>query len=419
MNTVGNEDLSMALEYYVCGGGKRLRCGCTTGTCAALAAAGAASVLLRGTMPETLSLLTPAGIPVETEPVSWDMTGGAARCAVRKDAGDDPDVTDGCLVVAEVRKLPPSPDGDGTIRIDGGQGVGRVTKPGLDQSVGAAAINSVPRRMIAEAVEAVRSAAGYAGGLSVVISVPDGERLAERTFNPALGIEGGISILGTTGIVEPMSDRAVVETIAVQLRQAAVSGEGRLLLTPGNFGMEFLRKNGVADLGIPCVRCSNFIGDALDLAAEAGFRSILLAGHIGKLVKLAGNIFNTHSQWADCRAELFCAHAAARGADTALCRALLDAATTEASLAILDRAGQPHSQKPGQGQIQAHTQGHGLRTAVLSSLLKAVQRNLDRRTGKAVRAGAVVFSHTFGFLGATDTAADLLSIWGCDLDRLV
>ncbi|MBQ9347124.1 MAG: cobalamin biosynthesis protein CbiD [Oscillibacter sp.] len=389
----------MALEYYVRSGGKRLRCGYTTGTCAALAAAGAASLLLRGVIPDTLSLRTPAGITVEVEPVKWEAIDGAARCAVRKDAGDDPDVTDGCLVIAEVRKFPSDAAVSGTIRIDGGQGVGRVTKPGLDQSVGAAAINSTPRRMIAEAVESVRAAAGYEGGLSVVISVLGGERIAERTFNPALGVAGGISILGTTGIVEPMSDRAVVDTLAVQLRQAALSGETRLILTPGNYGMDFLRRTGLSALGIPCIRCSNFIGDALDLAAEAGFQSILLVGHLGKLVKLAGNIFNTHSQWADCRMELLCAHAAVCGADAALCRALLDAAATDACIALLDHA--------------------GLRDAVLSSLLTAVQRNLDRRTGAAVQAGALVFSNLYGFLGATETAKTLLSNWGGNLGNLV
>ena len=199
----------MAFEYYIRSGQKKLRCGYTTGTCAALAAAGAARLLLTGAPPETLRLVTPKGVAVEVEPAEWVLENGAARCAVYKDGGDDADVTTGHLVVATVTKTASG------IAIDGGKGVGRVTKPGLDQPVGAAAINRVPRQMIAGAVQAVCEDTGYEGGLSVVISVPSGEELARRTFNPSLGIEGGISILGTSGIVEPMSAQAIVDTIAV------------------------------------------------------------------------------------------------------------------------------------------------------------------------------------------------------------
>ena len=195
--------------------------------------------------------------------------------------------------------------------------------------------------MIAAAVEEVCAAAGYAGGLSVIISVPDGASLAARTFNPRLGIVGGISILGTSGIVEPMSEQALVDTIAVEIHQARISGAERLILTPGNYGLDFLKSNGINTSGmnsgeIPVVRISNYIGDALDCAALEGFSAVLLVGHIGKLVKLAGGIMNTHSRVADCRRELFCAHAALQGADAALCRELMEAATTDACLALLE-----------------------------------------------------------------------------------
>lgn len=376
----------MALDCYIRSGQKRLRCGYTTGTCAALAAAGAARLLLTGSPPETLELMTPKGILVTAEAAEWAAEDGAARCAVVKDGGDDADITTGHLVAATVTRTASG------VSIDGGRGVGRVTKPGLDQPVGAAAINRVPRRMIAAAVQAVCEEAGYEGGLSVVLSVPDGEELARRTFNPALGIEGGISILGTSGIVEPMSVQAIVDTIALEIHQAAASGAKRLLLTPGNYGLDFLKGAAPLPGDIPCVKFSNFVGEALDIAVSEGFESALLVGHIGKLVKLAGGVMNTHSKWADCRVELFCAHAAVCGGPADLCRALMDAATTDACVALLD--------------------GAGLRERVLESLLEAVQRHLDRRTGEHMQAGAVVFSNEYGFLGQTETAKKMMEQWG-------
>ena len=186
----------MAFEHYIYSAGKRLRCGYTTGTCAALASAGAAALLLSGEAPRTLSLTTPKGFAVELAPAWCRMEGAAALCAVRKDAGDDPDVTDGLLIAARAERA----GGEG-IQIDGGPGVGRVTRPGLEQPVGAAAINRVPREMIAEAVQTVCRTLGYPGGLKITILVPDGAELARKTFNPNLCIVGGISILGTTGVV--------------------------------------------------------------------------------------------------------------------------------------------------------------------------------------------------------------------------
>ena len=375
----------MAFEHYIRSGQKKLRCGYTTGTCAALAAAGAARLLLTGTAPESVRLLTPRGLVVEVALKECRLVGGAARAAVVKDGGDDIDVTSGHLIAAQVEKIASG------IEIEGGEGVGRVTKPGLEQPVGAAAINRVPRQMIAAALEEACAESGYAGGLRAVISVPDGAAIATKTFNPMLGIEGGISILGTSGIVEPMSERAIVDTIALEIRQAAAGGARRLLLTPGNYGMDFLRRSGVDTQGIPCVKYSNFIGDAIDIAVTEGFESALVVGHIGKLVKLAGGIMNTHSRVADCRSELFCAHAALCGADRALCRALMDAVTTDECIALLD--------------------GARLREAVLESLLAAVQQHLDRRAAGAIRLGAVTFSNEYGLLGSTEGAKELLQQW--------
>ncbi len=375
----------MSFEHYLRSGTKLLRCGYTTGSCAALAAAGAAQLLLTGAAPEILSLLTPKGLKIELAPEFCRAEGEAALCAIRKDAGDDPDVTDGLEIWAYAEKR------ESGIEIDGGKGVGRVTKPGLDQPVGSAAINRVPRRMIREAAEAVCTACGYGGGLRLVISVPGGEELAKRTFNPQLGIEGGISILGTSGIVEPMSEKAITDTIALEIRQAAAGEEKRLIVTPGNYGMGYLTQEHPELDGVPRVRCSNYIGEALDTAVFEGFREVLLVGHVGKLVKLAGGIMNTHSRAADCRRELFCAHAALCGADTSVCRTLMEQATCDSCLTVLEK--------------------EGLMRPVLKSLLEAIQMNLSRRCGETTEIGALLFSNVFGMLGLTETGETLLNRW--------
>ena len=377
----------MAFEHYIQSGGKRLRCGYTTGTCAALAAKGAAELLLTGRAPETVSLRTPKGWVVEVPLEGPRLENGTASAWVVKDGGDDVDATHGLAIAAAVTRQPGR-----SLTLQGGEGVGRVTKPGLDQPVGAWAINSTPRRMILEAVDAVRRALDAPGGLCVAISVPGGREAAKKTFNPHLGIEGGISILGTSGIVEPMSVQALVDAMALELRQAAVSGERRLILTPGNYGAEFLRSGALEiPAGIPVIKCANFVGEALDSAGLEGFREILLVGHIGKFVKLAAGIFNTHSRQADGRGEIFCAHAALWGADRETARALMDSPTAGRCLEIL--------------------QERQLLKPVMGSILDAVQVRLDRRTGESAQAGAALFHNQYGLLGMTRRAEEILSAW--------
>ena len=376
-------------EHYVRSGQKLLRCGYTTGTCAALGAAGAARLLLTGKAPETVALRTPKGIVVEVAPLFCRTTDTGAECAIEKDGGDDVDVTTGLPVIASVKLLP---DADG-IRISGGKGVGRVTKPGLDQPVGEAAINHVPRQMIAEALQREAETACYTGGFAVTISIEGGEEVAKRTFNPHIGVEGGLSVLGTSGIVEPMSQQAILDTIQLEMNQAVLrAGDPkRLILAPGNYGLDYLHETYPGFAAVPVVKTSNFIGDTLDMAAAGGFEQVLLVGHVGKLVKVAGGIMNTHSHTADCRTELFCTHAALCGASREVCTALMQAATTDACLEILDAA--------------------DLRAPVLESLLGAIQLHLDRRAGGAFRVGAVLFSNQHGPLGATETAKELLTLW--------
>ena len=376
-------------EHYVRSGQKLLRCGYTTGTCAALGAAGAARLLLTGREPETVALRTPKGIVVEVAPLWCRRTDTGAACAIRKDGGDDVDVTTGLPVIASVVLEPDAPG----VRIFGGEGVGRVTKPGLDQPVGEAAINHVPRAMIKEALEKEAESAGYAGGFDVTISIEGGAETAKRTFNPHMGVEGGLSVLGTSGIVEPMSQQAILDTIQLEMGQAALRAgtPRRLILAPGNYGLDYLHENLPTLKCIPVVKTSNFIGDALDMAAASKFEQVVLVGHIGKLVKLAGGVMNTHSRTADCRTELLCAHAALCGASRDVCAALMNAATTDACMEILDKA--------------------EMREPVLSSLLDAIQLHLDRRAAGAFRVGAVLFSNQYGPLGQTKTAKELLDEW--------
>lgn len=373
-------------ELFVFHGGKRLRCGRTTGTCAALAAQGAARLLLTGQAPASAVLTTPKGTRIGAALENCRLEDSSACCSVRKDGGDDIDATHGLLVIAQVERR----DAPG-VSIEGGAGVGRITKPGLDQPIGAAAINRVPRKMIEEEVLSVGDELGYEGGFRVTIHVPGGEEAAKKTFNPQMGIEGGISILGTSGIVEPMSAQALIDTIALEIRQRAAQGCKKMILTPGNYGLDFLHAQGMDRWGVPVVKCSNFIGDALDACAAEQFQGVLLVGHMGKLVKLAGGVMNTHSRYAGCRTELFCAHAALCGAGLDVCRALMDCPTSDACIAVLDKA--------------------GLRETVLDSLLSAVQDHLDRRISGAFPVGAVAFSNQYGLLGQTRRAGELIDLW--------
>jgi cobalt-precorrin-5B (C1)-methyltransferase len=375
----------MSFEHYLQRGTQKLRMGFTTGSCAALAAKAAAQMLFTGERVEAVRIMTPKGLPVEAQVLDIELVADYVRCAVQKDAGDDPDVTDGVLVYAELRKT----DRPG-VHIDGGNGVGRVSRPGLDQPIGAAAINRVPRQMISKEVQAICERHDYKGGLEVTISIPQGARLARRTFNARLGIEGGISVLGTSGIVEPRSAQALLDCIGVELRVLAAEGYRGVMFTPGNYGRAFIAAHpSLAQATVPTVNCSNFIGDSLDLAVACGFKQILLVGHIGKFVKLAGGIMNTHSSVADCRMELLAVHAALAGAERNTVAELMDAISTDGSIEILDE--------------------HGLRKTVFHSLLQRIQAHLENRVGDAIEIGALLFSNLHGFLGQTETAADLIA----------
>ncbi len=367
------------MEQFVIKDGKQLRMGYTTGSCAAAAAKAAGWMLLTGREKKTIDLHTPKGIDLTLAVEEITRGDDFVSCAIAKDAGDDPDVTAGALIFAEVR-LTEAPGVD----IDGGFGVGRVTKPGLDQTVGNAAINSVPRQMIRENLEEVAKTMDYSGGFRVVISVPLGQELAKKTFNPRLGIVGGISILGTTGIVEPMSEQALVDTIRVELRQKRTQGD-YVLLTPGNYGSDFIRDT----LGIDpknAVQVSNFIGVSLDLCRELGFRGAVLIGHIGKLVKLGGGMMNTHSKYGDCRTEILAAMAGAEGVDKEIIRAMLDCVSCDDCLRLLGDN----------------------RERVLSRLMNRIQFHLQYRA-QDMEIACAMFSKEYGLLGKTENTGEMIS----------
>ena len=375
-------------DYYVVRNQKKLRFGYTTGSCAAGAARGAAELLLGEDEIEEAELMTPKGILLHLELLDMKRDENAASCAVRKDAGDDPDTTNGILVYAKIEKFQIRSDMEDRIVIDGGTGVGRVTKPGLSQKIGEAAINPVPRAMILQAVEEIADRYHYEGGLKVTISVPEGEKIARKTFNPRLGIVGGISILGTSGIVEPMSEKALIDSIRVEMSQHAAMGEQYMLVTPGNYGADYLREH----MALPFeknIKCSNYVGETIDMAVDMGVKGILFISHIGKFVKVAAGIMNTHSHSADARMEVLCANAIRAGGDLACARSILQCNTTDEALRVLD-------------------ENHILRET-MKEITDRIQFYLDHRSYQQILLGAVIFSNEYGYLGQTEHAAELIN----------
>lgn len=476
-------------DQFVMKKNKKLRCGYTTGSCAAAAAKAAVQMLLSGQICHRADLLTPKGIRLHLPVEEQELAEGFASCAVRKYAGDDPDATDGILVYARAERLPedgafrepigcePAEDeptvekrtrpesfmtvkkNSGTtqrnarmnqerksqsrILIDGGVGVGRVTKPGLEQAVGEAAINRVPRAMIAQEVEAVCEMFEYQGALKITISVPEGVEIAKRTFNPHLGIEGGISILGTSGIVVPMSEEALIASIRVEMKQKVANGEQYILITPGNYGADFIRRGGtsidspISDgqdvetqektvkmkaeqrettqaglagqnatsqgnllakenareefFGLSAddsMKCSNYVGETLDIAEELGVKGILFVAHIGKFIKVSGGVMNTHSAHADCRAELFAAQAMRAGTPPEVVRRLLDTNTTEEAVGILLET--------------------GWLAQTMAEVASRVKFHLQKHCRGVFETEVILFSNQYGYLGETDGAESMM-----------
>ncbi|MBF0551792.1 MAG: cobalamin biosynthesis protein CbiD [Deltaproteobacteria bacterium] len=260
------------------------RTGFTTGTCAA-AAAKAAAMLLDGlSAPEAVTVTLPDGSQVKL-PISFtSLTDRTARAGVKKDAGDDPDVTDGCLIIAEVTRQA----GPG-IELMAGEGVGTVTKPGLQIPPGQPAINPIPRMMIRQAVAEVTS-----DPMAVVISIPGGADLAQKTFNPRLGVVGGLSILGTSGIVRPFSHAALTAALKCALNVAVSCRVASPIFVPGRIGAKAAARH-FKFSPEQLIEVSNEWGFMLYAAASENFARLLVLGHPGKLAKLINGDWDTHS----------------------------------------------------------------------------------------------------------------------------
>lgn len=384
------------MEQYVTKNQKQLRCGITTGTCAAAAVSAAAALLLLEKHQNTILVHTPKGITLSVPVVLSLKTKNKTEYMVRKDSGDDPDVTNHTEIYVSVERLSENTilrkevfrdENYCNLFLDGGIGVGTVTKEGLEQKVGQSAINAVPRSMIFQAAGEICDLAEYREPLLITVRIPKGEELAKLTFNPKLGIIGGISILGTSGIIEPMSERAIIDTIETEIRQLHHQGKKNLLVTPGNYGQSYASEYLHLDLK-QSVKCSNYIGETLDLAIAYKMKHFLLVGNVGKLVKLAAGIMNTHSKVADGRCEIFAVHTILCGGNQKMAEEIMECINTEEMLQKLEQ--------------------WGLKDVVIQSICRKIQQHLEQRCRNQIKFGVILFSEKFGFLGNTEYAEAIL-----------
>lgn len=441
-------------DRYVMKQNRKLRCGYTTGSCAAVAARAASEMLLSGRPCDSVDLLTPGGITLHLPVQGQHICSTYAKCGVRKYGGDDPDATDGLLICARAEFVHEPQDhiqeqeegrcgdicpgtaehNDPQILIEGGAGVGRVTKPGLEQPVGAAAINRVPREMIVREAAEACEAYGYSGRIRITISVPGGAETAKRTFNPHIGIEGGISILGTSGIVVPMSEEALLASIRLEMQQKYADGERFLLVTPGNYGEDFIRRGELSRAldAEHSMKCSNYVGETVEMAAELGFSGILFVAHIGKFIKVSGGIMNTHSAQADCRAELIAAQAL-RAAASRQGKQLRQTADSQPGLC--DRDGRPslrdEESQPELWQdtgissemltlvmrlLAANTTEEsvgilreaGILDITVDEIARRIKFHLQKHCQGRIQTEVILYSSQFGYLGESDGAEEMI-----------
>ena len=373
------------MDDYAYVNGKKLRKGFTTGTCATAATAAAISMILNQDIEEKVTVSTANGVEVTMDIKDPSFAELTASAAVEKDGGDDADATHGLLIYSTVTLLPDSND----IEIDGGEGVGRVTQKGLKCDVGMAAINPTPRAMIEKTA---RQLLGPNCGAKIIISVPGGEETAKLTYNSRLGIVGGISILGTTGIVNPMSEESWKASITIELTMLYNQGYRSVLLAPGNYGEDFATNV----LGIPphrIVNMSNFVGHVLKEVQRIGFTRVLMVGHMGKFVKVAGGIFSTHSKDSDARMEIIMANLALLGAPVELLEKVDQCITTDAAGTLIEEY---HYEEVYQ---------------VLVDKMKFRSERLLRNRKPEVSIDVVTFGTEAGYLASTQTLEEIAEEW--------
>ena len=413
-------------------GQRSLRRGYTTGSCSAAATKAALLMMMGGERCETVRIDTPKGIELSLEVSDQEYSPCEALCSITKDAGDDPDATHGLRIFSRVSRISSSTgplpyeeqlEISGVsvkVHITGGRGVGVVTRGGLSCDVGKSAINPVPRRMILKSVKDVLENMEpelIPDFLHIEIRAENGEETAKKTFNPKLGIVGGISILGTSGIVEPMSEKALVDTIRTEIKQfAELSGIKReadhepksedasdlnavedgsgfpvppMLVCPGNYGQDYARDVLGIDLESG-VKCSNYIGEMLDYSCWLGIPKILLIGHAGKLIKIAAGVMNTHSSSADGRQEVIASHGAMLGMEPSAVRDIMNAISAEEMTDILRNQGEEFAQK------------------VFDSIGNKIKEHIDHRTRGKLQVEFIVFTKIHGTLIKSSGADQML-----------
>lgn len=291
----------MTIDEFNIKNGHTQRYGFTTGTTATAASIGAAYMYLNDKR-DMVDVELPAGITLSIPIEYFKEQNNFFICGVKKNAGDDPDVTDGILISSKLEFI--KKENGLEFNFFAGEGVGIFTKDGLALPKGEAAINPVPRQMMIDNLSRILKEAGFKGIVNITVMVENGVEIAKKTFNERLGIIGGISILGTSGLVLPMSKTALLETIEADIKfRLQNSKERRVYLAPGNIGAKFLEKNfNINSTTVAII--SNFIGESIDYAISNDAKEIVLCGDLGKLIKLSGGIMNTHSNDSDSRLEL-------------------------------------------------------------------------------------------------------------------
>lgn len=372
------------MNDYIVKSGKEIRFGWTTGSCATAAATAAATMLLDACFVNCVFITLPNNEKVAFQIEDISINNDSVTCCVTKDAGDDPDVTDGIKIYAKATFS------DSGVNILGGVGVGVVTAKGLKCEVGEPAINPVPKKMIIENVSNVLKKFNYNKGMNIEIFVPNGEEIAKKTFNSRLCILGGISILGTTGIVEPMSEKALVDTIKILIDKQYQEDKDNILISPGNYGREYCKKNINIDID-KGIKYSNFIGETLDYLVYKGYKMVLIVGHIGKLVKLAGGIMNTHSNVADCRMEIIASHSAINGASCELVGKIMNCITTDEAVLLLEQG--------------------GILEKVMASILKKIQFHINYRVREKLQAEIIIFSNSDTIIAKSENAFEFAKMF--------